>query len=165
MANGMVINPKAFSEEIKKIDTFNLHISDRAHVVLPYHIELDKAYETLKKDEKIGTTHKGIGPTYTDKSARIGMRVSSFIHDKKFYEELKFLVELKNEELKRYDQPTLDFHAIYEEYKAYQALMKPYVTDTSYLINQRIEEDKKILFEGAQGVMLCLDHGTYPYVT
>ena len=99
MANGMVINPKAFSEEIKKVDHFNLHISDRAHVVLPYHIELDKAYETIKKDVKIGTTHKGIGPTYTDKSARIGMRVSSFIHPDKFHQELKHLIELKNKEL------------------------------------------------------------------
>lgn len=165
MANGMVINPKAFSEEIKKVDQFNLHISDRAHVVLPYHIELDKAYETIKKDVKIGTTHKGIGPTYTDKSARIGMRVSSFIHEEKLYQELKHLVELKNKELISYGHDPIDFESVYNEYKTYADLMKPYVTDTSYLLNQYIEDDKKILFEGAQGVMLCLDHGTYPYVT
>ncbi len=165
MANGMVINPKAFSEEIKKVDRFNLHISDRAHVVLPYHIELDKAYETIKKDVKIGTTHKGIGPTYTDKSARIGMRVSSFIHEEKFTHELKHLIELKNKELISYGHDPIDFESVYNEYQAYAELMKPYVTDTSYLLNQYIEADKKILFEGAQGVMLCLDHGTYPYVT
>ena len=165
MANGMVINPKAFSEEIKKVQTFNLHISDRAHVVLPYHIELDKAYESDKKDVKIGTTHKGIGPTYTDKSARIGMRVSSFIHEEKFHHELKHLVELKNKELISYGKDSIDFDEVYQEYKAYADLMRPYVTDTSYLLNQFIDEDKKILFEGAQGVMLCLDHGTYPYVT
>ena len=165
MANGMVINPKAFSEEIKKVDQFNLHISDRAHVVLPYHIELDKAYEANKKDVKIGTTHKGIGPAYTDKSARIGMRVSSFIHEKKFYQELKQLIELKNKELVSLNQESLDFNQIYEIYKPYADLMRPYVKDTSYLLNQYIDQDKKILFEGAQGVMLCLDHGTYPYVT
>ncbi len=165
MANGMVINPKAFSEEIKKVDRFNLHISDRAHVVLPYHIELDKAYETMKNDVKIGTTHKGIGPTYTDKSARIGMRVSSFIHDEKFHQELKHLIELKNKELETFGKDPIDFDSVYNEYKAYADLMRPYVTDTSYLLNEFIENDKKILFEGAQGVMLCLDHGTYPYVT
>jgi len=165
MANGMVINPKAFSEEIKKVDKFNLHISDRAHVVLPYHIELDKAYEANKKDVKIGTTHKGIGPAYTDKSARIGMRVSSFIHEKKLYQELKQLIDLKNKELISLSRETLDFNQIYEEYQTYANLMRPYVKDTSYLLNEYIEQDKKILFEGAQGVMLCLDHGTYPYVT
>lgn len=165
MANGMVINPKALSEEIKKVDKFNLHISDRAHVVLPYHIELDKAYEANKKDVKIGTTHKGIGPAYTDKSARIGMRVSSFIHEKKLYQELKQLIDLKNKELISLSRETLDFNQIYEEYQTHANLMRPFVKDTSYLLNEYIEQDKKILFEGAQGVMLCLDHGTYPYVT
>ena len=156
---------KLLSEEIKKVDKFNLHISDRAHVVLPYHIELDKAYEANKKDVKIGTTHKGIGPAYTDKSARIGMRVSSFIHEKKLYQELKQLIDLKNKELISLSRETLDFNQIYEEYQTHANLMRPFVKDTSYLLNEYIEQDKKILFEGAQGVMLCLDHGTYPYVT
>ncbi len=166
MANGMVINPKAFKEEISRIKTaFNLSISDRAHIVLPYHPELDKAYEMRKGDEKIGTTHKGIGPAYTDKSARIGIRMSTFIDEKRFYHELKELVEQKNFELSAYQHPYVDFNQIYEEYVAYAKEMKPYVKDTSILLNQLIEEDKKILFEGAQGVLLCLDHGTYPYVT
>lgn len=165
MANGMVINPKAFCEEIAKVKDFNLHISDRAHVVLPYHIELDKAYELVKNDVKIGTTHKGIGPTYADKSSRIGIRMSSFINEKKFYDELKQLVESKNRELKSLNHEQLDFNSIFSEYKVYADQMRPYVKDTSYLLNQYIDEDKKILFEGAQGVMLCLDHGTYPYVT
>lgn len=166
MANGMVINPKAFVDETKNIKTpFKLSISDRAHVVLPYHPELDKAYEKHKGDEKIGTTHKGIGPAYTDKSARIGIRVSTFIHPERFYKELKELVDQKNFELSHYDHPSVDFKAIYEEYKTYAAIMAPYVKDTSVYLNQLIEQDKKILFEGAQGVLLCLDHGTYPYVT
>ncbi len=166
MANGMVINPKAFVEEIKSIKTpFQLSISDRAHVVLPYHPELDKAYEKHKGDEKIGTTHKGIGPAYTDKSARIGIRVSTFIHPERFYKELKELVDQKNFELSHYDHPNVDFQAIYNEYKTYANMMAPYVKDTSVYLNQLIEDDKKILFEGAQGVLLCLDHGTYPFVT
>jgi adenylosuccinate synthase len=166
MANGMVINPKAFVEEIAKIETpFKLSISDRAHIVLPYHPELDKAYEKRKGDEKIGTTHKGIGPAYTDKSARIGIRVSTFIHPTRFYHELKTLVEQKNFELNAYDHALVDLDHIYQEYLPYAEQMRPYVKDTSVYLNQLIEENKKILFEGAQGVLLCLDHGTYPYVT
>ena len=166
MANGMVINPKAFVEETSKIETpFKLSISDRAHIVLPYHPELDKAYEKRKGDEKIGTTHKGIGPAYTDKAARIGIRVSTFIHQERFYHELKTLVEQKNFELNAYDHTLVDVDHIYQEYLPYAEAMKPYVKDTSLYLNQLIEQNKKILFEGAQGVLLCLDHGTYPYVT
>ena len=165
MANGMVINPKAFVEEIGKINKFNLHISDRAHVVLPYHLELDKAYEVLKGSKNIGTTHKGIGPTYTDKSSRIGMRVSTFIHEERFEHSLRALIHEKNAELKLLNHPLLDFDAIFNEYKTYAKVMAPYVTDTSLFLNLAIERDQKILFEGAQGVLLCLDHGTYPFVT
>jgi adenylosuccinate synthase len=165
MANGMVINPKAFAEELAKVDDFNLHISDRAHVVLPYHQELDKAYELSKGSDKIGTTHKGIGPTYTDKASRLGMRISSFVHPTRFKEKLYELIEIKNRELTLFGYPILDFKSIYDEYQSYAKLMAPYVTDTSLYLNQAIEKDQKILFEGAQGVMLCLDHGTYPFVT
>ncbi|MDY0074712.1 MAG: adenylosuccinate synthase [Acholeplasmataceae bacterium] len=166
MANGMVIHPKAFADEIKTIQTpFKLSISDRAHVVLPYHIELDKAYETNKGDANIGTTHKGIGPAYTDKAARIGIRVSTFIHPERFKKELKRLVDQKNIELKAYGHNSVDFDEIYLSYLEYANVMRPYVKDTSIYLNELIEQDKKILFEGAQGVLLCLDHGTYPYVT
>jgi len=165
MANGMVINPKAFVDELAKVQDFKLHISDRAQVVLPYHLELDKAYETNKGDEKIGTTHKGIGPAYTDKAARMGLRVSTFIHEDRFYKRLVELVAEKNKEMISYGLPAFDADAIFKEYKDYAKVMAPYVTDTSYYLNQAIESNKKILFEGAQGVMLCLDHGTYPYVT
>lgn len=165
MANGMVINPKAFVEEIGKVERFNLHISDRAHVVLPYHLELDKAYELLKGSHNIGTTHKGIGPTYTDKSSRIGMRVSTFVHEERFEKSLRELIREKNIELKLLNYPLLDFDSIYNEYSKYAKVMAPYVTDTSLYLNQAILADQKILFEGAQGVLLCLDHGTYPFVT
>lgn len=165
MANGMVINPKAFIAETEKLSNFKLHVSDRAHIVLPYHLELDKAYEQNKGDEKIGTTHKGIGPTYTDKSARLGIRVSKFIHPERFKTRLKELIEFNNQELVHYGKDLIDFESVYHEYSEYAKAMKPYVKDTSYYLNQAIEQQKKILFEGAQGVLLCLDHGTYPYVT
>jgi adenylosuccinate synthase len=165
MANGMVINPKSFAKEIAKVEHFNLHISNRAHIVLPFHTAFDAAYEAKKGLSKIGTTHKGIGPTYTDKSARIGIRVSTFIDEERFYEQLKVLVEIKNDELTKYGLEPFDLEQIYEEYKVYAKLMKPYVKDTSKYINEQIDLNKKILFEGAQGALLCIDHGTYPYVT
>jgi len=164
MANGMVINPKAFVDEIAKISDFKLKISNRAHVVLPYHSELDKAYESTK-EHKIGTTHKGIGPAYTDKYARIGMRVSTFIHETRFKKRLEELVNEKNKELVSFGFKELSADLIFKEYKDYAKQIAPFVCDTSVELNQLIDEDKKILFEGAQGVLLCIDHGTYPYVT
>jgi len=165
MANGMVINPKALIEELNKLDCYRLIISDRAHVVLPYHQEIDRAYEGSKGDLKIGTTHKGIGPAYTDKSARIGMRMSTFVSEQLMPIQLKSLVLHKNEELTRYQLSNLDFESIYLEYQEYAKRLAPFVKDTSSFLNHAIESDKVILFEGAQGVLLCLDHGTYPYVT
>ncbi|MBN2300206.1 MAG: adenylosuccinate synthase [Acholeplasmataceae bacterium] len=165
MANGMVINPKAFIEEIAKLDNFNLKISDRAHIVLPYHLELDKAYEHFKGNEKIGTTQKGIGPAYTDKASRLGLRVSTFIHPERFRLRLSELLKVKNQELRKLGAPRLNFDELYTEYLNYAQVMAPYVSDTSVYLNQAIEENKNVLFEGAQGVLLCLDHGTYPFVT
>lgn len=165
MANGMVINPKAFVEEIDRLDDFNLSISDRAHIVLPYHLELDKAYEHFKGNEKIGTTHKGIGPAYTDKASRLGLRVSTFINPERFKTRLFELMKVKNQELRKLGAPRFIAEDVYGEYLQYAKIMAPYVKDTSVLLNEAIEADKNILFEGAQGVLLCLDHGTYPYVT
>jgi len=165
MANGMVINPKAFVEEIDKLENFNLMISERAHVVMPYHLELDKAYEHFKGNEKIGTTHKGIGPAYTDKASRLGLRVSTFIHEGRFKERLADILKVKNQELRNLGSPIFVFDELYEEYVKYAKRMAPYVGDTSAYLNRAIDEGKNILFEGAQGVLLCLDHGTYPFVT
>ena len=165
MANGMVINPKAFVEEIDKIEDFNLMISERAHVVMPYHLELDKAYEHFKGNEKIGTTHKGIGPAYTDKASRLGLRVSTFINEDRFRVRLADILKVKNQELRKLGSPRFVFEELYEEYSGYAKRMAPYVGDTSRYLNQAIEDGKNILFEGAQGVLLCLDHGTYPFVT
>ena len=170
LASGMVINPKQMLEELhgleaRGITKYNLYISNRAHVVLPYHEALDGAYEKYKGDHKIGTTKRGIGPCYSDKANRIGIRMGTFVDEEDFKESLKETLKIKNVELKMLGLEELSLDAIFEEYKVYAKEIKKYVCDTSLLIEEEIEKGSKILFEGAQGVMLCLDHGTYPYVT
>lgn len=166
MANGMVIDPKGFKDEVSKLkNTYKLFISNRAHIVLPYHKVIDQLNEIKKGDQKIGTTHKGIGPSYTDKYARTGLRVADFINPELFEAYLDSELNEKNELLQKYGFNTFSKDEIIKEYSEYANLMRPFVTDTSVLLNKLIEEDKKVLFEGAQGIMLCTDHGTYPYVT
>ena len=170
MANGMVIDPKQMLEELhslmdRGIKNFRLHISNRAHVVLPYHVLIDGAYESLKGDSKIGTTKRGIGPCYADKVNRIGIRIADFIDEKIFKERLKETLVLKNMELKMLGLEELDVDTIYNEYIVYAKEIKQYVCDTSVFIEDAINAGKKVLFEGAQGVMLCIDNGTYPFVT
>lgn len=132
---------------------------------MPYHILLDGAYESLKGSHKIGTTKKGIGPCYADKVNRIGIRMGDLIEEESLKEILSSTLPLKNKELKMLGLEELDFTTIYNEYKEYGKILKTYVCDTSLLLTEEIEKDKNILFEGAQGSMLCLDHGSYPYVT
>lgn len=170
MANGMVINPKALLEEmetLKKqgVKNFNLYISDRAHVTLPIQIAFDGLNEEFLGNKKIGTTKKGIGPTYSDKASRIGVRMCDFVDEESFSEVLKDLLAMKNPILEMLGQKPFDFDEIFNEYKEYAKLIKPYVCDTSVLLNEEIEKGSRILCEGAQGVMLCMDHGTYPFVT
>ena len=171
MANGMVINPKAMMEELEMlkqggVDEFKLAVSDRAHVILPYHILLDGLFEELKSDnKKVGTTKKGIGPTYTDKASRIGIRVCDFIDEDVFLEKLTDNINYYNRILTLFGKEVLDSEAIFSEYKVYANAIRDYVTDTGVLLNKLFDDEKKVVFEGAQGAMLCLDHGTYPYVT
>ena len=170
MANGMVINPKAAIAELeglkqRGITDFQLFISDRAAVIMPYHIMLDGAYETLKGGKNIGTTKKGIGPAYTDKYSRIGIRIGDLLDKEYFAERLKDALLQKNMELKMLGLEPLDYDTLYNEYIEYGEILKPYVCDTSILLNKEVEAGKKILFEGAQGVMLCIENGTYPFVT
>ena len=170
MANGMVINPKAMLEELKGLEErgitqYQIFISNRAHIIMPYHLLLDGAYESLKKDNKIGTTKKGIGPCYADKANRIGIRVADFINEDSFKKCLENTLPIKNRELESLGIAPLNLMDIFNEYKEYAKKIKPYVCDTSILLEEEIEKNSKILFEGAQGCMLCLDHGTYPYVT
>ncbi|MFK5883792.1 MAG: adenylosuccinate synthase [Candidatus Izemoplasma sp.] len=171
LGNGMVINPKALVEELEMlkkagINNYNLKISDRAHITLPYHILLDELFESLKDDnKKVGTTLKGIGPTYNDKTSRIGIRVCEFIDEELFLEKLTDNLNYYNKIFKLFGRDELNINIVYDESVKYARLLKQFVTDTGVLLNKLLEEGKKVLFEGAQGAMLCLDHGTYPYVT
>ena len=170
MANGMVINPKQMLEELRGLEArgitdYQLFVSNRAHVVLPYHEALDGAYENLKGDKKIGTTKRGIGPCYADKVNRIGIRIADLINPEIFKEKLKDVLVIKNKELEMLGEKPFKLEDIYDEYVGYGQEIKKFVCDTSLLLEEEIEKNSKILFEGAQGVMLCVDHGTYPYVT
>ena len=170
VANGVVLNPRAFLEELhgleaRGITNYQLKISDRASLIMPYHLMLDGASENLKGDKKIGTTKKGIGPCYTDKASRIGLRVGDLLEPDFFKERLHEALLIKNKELEMYGLEKVNETEIYNEYMGYANELAPFICDTSVLLNKYLEEDKKVLFEGAQGAMLCLDHGTFPYVT
>ncbi len=170
MANGMVINPKALLKEIdmlkeKGITDFKLFISDRAHIVMPYHIELDELFEKLKGENAVGTTKKGIGPAYADKVSRIGIRTCDLLNKKTLKQKLESAVSFANILLKSEHMDLFDSEKLYHEYIEIGEILRPFICDTSILLNNQIEEGKNVLFEGAQGSMLCVDHGTYPYVT
>ena len=171
IGNGVVVNPKSLVTELaylheRNITTDNLRISDRAHVILPYHIELDRLQEEAKGDKKIGTTIKGIGPAYMDKAARVGIRIADLLDREVFEERLRLNLEDKNRQFtKLYDANPINFEEIFEEYYEYGQQIKQYVCDTSVLLNDALDNGKRVLFEGAQGVMLDIDQGTYPFVT
>lgn len=170
IANGVVLNPHVLLNEINMLkengyDVENLYISDRAHVIMPYHVELDIMYEELKGESKIGTTKNGIGLCYADKINRIGIRICDMFDEEEFLLKIKSNLEEKNKILKSNGYKTFDAVDIFNEYNKLFQSMKKYVTDTSVLINEEIEKGSKIVFEGAQGIMLDIDHGTFPYVT
>lgn len=170
MANGMVINLKSLVDEINTLKSQgftceNLYISNRAHILFPYHMALDEAFESLKGDNKVGTTKKGIGPCYTDKSMRIGIRVGDLLNKDSFYKKLSSNIDYVNKLLSLFGMNGFNVDEIFNEYISYGEILKPYITDTSVLLTKLLNKNKSIIFEGAQGIMLCLDHGTYPYVT
>ncbi len=171
IGNGVVINPKALLDEIhylndNGINTDNLRISNRAHITMPYHIVFDECEEAAKGKNKVGTTKRGIGPTYMDKVARIGIRMCDLLEPDVFEAKLRRNLELKNAILtKVYDHEPLKFDDIYNDYLEYGKELKKYVADTSLLVNDALDNGEHVLFEGAQGTMLDIDEGTYPYVT
>ena len=171
IGNGVVINPEVLFSELenlaeKGIDTSKLKISNRAHIIMPYHIKQDEYQEEAKGDQKIGTTKNGIGPAYMDKASRIGIRVCDLLEKDTFAAKLRVNLEQKNEVFSKiYGKPSLEFDDIFDKYYEYGQKMKKYVTDTSVLINNALDNDEKVLFEGAQGTMLDIDEGTYPFVT
>lgn len=171
IGNGVVVDPKALIEEIKylherNISTDQLRISNRAHMIFPYHIKLDQVQEIAKGAQKIGTTGKGIGPAYMDKIARIGIRMADLLDKEVFKEKLSVNLKEKNQLFEKiYKTDGFTLEDIFEEYYMYGQQIKQYVCDTSIILNDAIDEGKRVLFEGAQGVMLDIDQGTYPYVT
>lgn len=171
IGNGVVVNPKSLVEELKYlqdqgVDTSNLHISSRAHVILPYHIYLDRLQEEAKGDNKIGTTIKGIGPAYMDKASRVGIRIVDLLEADTFKEKLQQNLNEKNKLFQEvYGATPLSFDTIYEEFYQYGQTIAQYVDETTVTLNDAIDQGKKVLFEGAQGVMLDIDQGTYPFVT
>ena len=169
IGNGVVIDPKVLIKEIEElkssgISVENLYISDLAHVIFPYHIEMDKMLEANRGTNKIGTTAKGIGPAYCDKYERTGIRIRDFM-GKSFRELLKRNVEAKNKIFLSNNYELVDFETIYNEYRKYAEILKPYVKDTVNFLHNALKEGKKIICEGAQASLLDIDFGSYPYVT
>lgn len=171
IGTGVVIDPKVLLEEIANLEkegksAATLQISDRAHVIMPYHIALDEAEEASKGDAKIGTTKNGIGPCYADKINRVGIRISDLYDIELFKEKLAYNVEFKNKMLRNvYGVEGVNYDEILANYIVYAEALKPHIQDTNNSVLKAIKEDKKVLFEGAQATMLDLDHGTYPFVT
>lgn len=170
MGNGMVIDPLSVLRELKALEEkgikdYQLFISTRAAMVMPWHPVLDGAYEGNRGEAKIGTTKKGIGPCYSDKYSRIGMRIGDLLEPDYFRERLEAALAVKNPELRMLGLPEFNADEVFDLYMEAAAKLRPMITDTSALVNRHLEGDNNILFEGAQGMMLCIDHGTYPYVT
>lgn len=171
IGNGVVVDPVALLKELdglneRGISTDNLRISNRAQVILPYHLAQDEYEERRRGDNKIGTTKKGIGPAYVDKAQRIGIRMADLLEKETFERRLKENIEYKNACFKgMFNETCLTFDEIFDEYYAAGQRLKDYVTDTAKILDDAKVADEKVLFEGAQGVMLDIDHGTYPFVT
>ncbi|WOV84338.1 adenylosuccinate synthase [Sporosarcina jeotgali] len=171
IGNGMVVDPKALVSELKGlqdrgVNTDNLRISNRAHVILPYHLKQDLVEEESRGENKIGTTGKGIGPAYMDKAARIGIRIADLLDKEVFETKLRMNLKEKNRLFeKMYDTEGFKIEDILEEYYGYGQELAKYVTDTSKVLNDALDQARRVLFEGAQGVMLDIDQGTYPFVT
>jgi adenylosuccinate synthase len=168
---GTVIDPKALIAELDMLDSLNvsterLYISETAHVTMPYHRLIDQASEERRGTNKIGTTKRGIGPTYADKSERIGIRVIDLMDYNALREQLEWTIQYKNGILEKlYGLEPLDPAQVIEEYAQYAERLRPHIIDSSLHIYSAIRQRKNVLFEGAQGTLLDLDHGTYPFVT
>lgn len=171
IGHGVVVDPKALLEELAmvhshNVSTDNLIVSDRAHMVMPYHPMLDKLAEEQRGDDRLGTTARGIGPTYEDKVSRIGFRIGDLLKPRFLEKKLRFVLRLKNQVLTRlYDVEPLDESAILSEYLGYADQLAPHIRDIYSVIQPALHAQQRILLEGAQGAMLDIDLGTYPYVT
>jgi adenylosuccinate synthase len=171
IGNGVVIDPKVLTDELDElrrrgVDTSSLRISANAHMIMPYHMLLDHAGEMTLGRLAIGTTRRGIGPCYSDKAARLGIRVQDLLDEKILKKKIVAAMEPKRLQLRDFARdPLLDLQAMTEEYLTYGHRIKQYIADTSKLVCDRLDRDELVLFEGAQGTLLDIDHGTYPFVT
>lgn len=170
LGSGMVVCPKGLLDELdrtraQRSNLGTLMISSGAHVVFPYHRMLDRLEEDARGDNKIGTTSRGIGPAYQDKVARFGIRMGEFVRPEVFRMRLKEVLGYKNRLLDMFGEAPLDFTSLYDEYARYAERLAPYVCDTDPVVQTAVAQGKRVLFEGAQGALLDLDSGTYPYVT
>lgn len=169
IGNGVVIDPKVLITEIEELKANgyavdNLYISDKAHIIMPYHVMMDKLQEELRAKNKIGTTARGIGPCYSDKFERSGIRVEDFISDK-FEEIARTNIEKKNKIFAMYGKEELDVESTIAQYKEYAEYLKQYVVDSVDMLHELLESDKDIVCEGAQATLLDIDFGNYPFVT
>jgi adenylosuccinate synthase len=170
IGNGVVVDPVSLVGEIDELTRLgvrvkNLFLSESAHLVLPYHRELDDQREILKGKNKIGTTKRGIGPAYGDKAARTGLRMIDLINPDRFEALLRYKIKENNEILKALGAKALSFAKVHTAYRAAGDRLKPFVTNTLVLLHEALQRGENILFEGAQGTFLDIDHGTYPFVT
>ena len=171
IGNGVVVDPGVLLDEIDGLQrrgksVRGLRISDRAHVIMPYHKLLDGAEERLRRGDKVGTTGRGIGPAYSDKAARLGIRMGELVDEDLLRERLEFLIPLKNNVLKALgSESRVDAKRAAGQLVEQGRRLKPFVMDTGALVGDALSKDKRVLFEGAQGTMLDIDHGTYPFVT
>jgi adenylosuccinate synthase len=171
IGNGVVIDPRVLIEELdalraRRVDVSGLRISANAHMIMPYHLLLDSAGETKLGSNKIGTTRRGIGPCYADKAARLGIRVQDLLDEKILKKKIVAAMEPKRLSLRPYEKdPALDLRAMTEEFLVYGHRLEQHIADTSKLMWEMLDAGKKVILEGAQGAMLDIDHGTYPFVT
>jgi adenylosuccinate synthase len=169
---GVVVDPASLIEEMESLVQRgialdgNLFISKNAHLIMPYHPALDRASEAKLGSRRIGTTGKGVGPAYVDKAARVGIRMADLLDERLFREKLEMNIAQKNRLLREiYDAPTLTVEEILAPYLRYAGWLAPYITDTALLLARWVDAGYSVIFEGAQGTMLDIDHGTYPYIT
>jgi adenylosuccinate synthase len=171
IGNGVVIDPKVLTDELDElrrrgVETSALRISANAHLIMPYHMMLDHAGEAKLGKLEIGTTRRGIGPCYADKAARLGIRVQDLLDEKILKKKIIAALEPKRLSLRPFARdPRLDLQSMTDEYLTYGHVLEPYIADTSRLVLQRLDSNETVLFEGAQGALLDIDHGTYPFVT
>jgi adenylosuccinate synthase len=171
IGNGVVIDPKVIAEEIgglhaRGVDSRGLKISANAHVIMPYHLMLDHAGEARLGKLQIGTTRRGIGPCYADKAARLGIRMQDLLDEKILRQKIYAALEPKRQSLRPFAKdPALDLHAMTEEYRTFGHRLEPYIADTTRMVWESLDAGRLVVFEGAQGTMLDIDHGTYPFVT